>query len=428
MRKSVIRLVIILGVISIIGIISIQVYFFQLTFNNEERKLDQKIQVALWDVVEQIYELNNIKYVGKNPVHQYSSDYYVVNVNDFIDTDILEHYLVKTFEKQNIKLDFEYAIYDCQTDEMLYGKYVNLSDKKDKPSKITLPKHDEFVYYFGIFFPWRKQYILGNINSVYYLSGILIFVVLFLGYALIVIMQQRRFSELQKDIVNNLTHEFKTPLSSIVLSTEVLDDKNVIKEPDRIKNYSRIIKNQANTLLEHIEKVLGMSELENVGRLNKRNHNLHEFLCKLMDDIGWRVNDEKGEFSLDLKAKDDTICADEFHLTNLIVNLIDNSLKYCEKAPRILISTESNKKNIILRLKDNGIGIDKSYQKKIFKKFFRIPTGNIHNVKGFGLGLSYVKDVIKSHRWKCRINSELNYGTEFVLFIPLKDKDCEQHT
>ena len=248
---------------------------------------------------------------------------------------------------------------------------------------------------------------------------------MFLGYALIVIMQQRRFSELQKDIVNNLTHEFKTPLSSIVLSTEVLDDNDVIKEPDRIKNYSKIIKTQANYLLEHIEKVLGMSELENVGQLNKRNYNLHEFLCKLMDDIGWRVNDKNGQFSLDLKAKEYTICADEFHFTNLIVNLIDNSLKYCEKLPQILISTESDKKNIVLRFKDNGIGIDKSYHKKIFKKFFRIPTGNVHNVKGFGLGLSYVKNVIKGHRWKYRINSEPNKGTEFIIFIPFKDEDCE---
>ena len=425
MRKSAIRLVILLGVISIIGVIAIQVYFFQITFNNEERKLNQKIQVALWDVVEQIYELNNIEYTGVNPVYQYSPDYFVVNVNDFIDTDVLEHYLVRTFKKQNIKLDFEYAIYDCQTDEMLYGKYINLCDRKDKPSNVALPKHEDFVYYFGIYFPWRQQYLLGNIDSVYYLSGILIFVILFLAYALIVILQQRRFSELQKDVVNNLTHEFKTPLSSIVLSTEVLSEDDIIKEPDRIKNYSRIIKTQANLLLEQIEKVLGMSEIEDAGRLKRVNNNLHEFLFKLKDDVAWRVNDKKGNLLLDLKAKEYTICFDEFHFTNLIVNIIDNSLKYCEKLPQILISTESDKKNIILQFKDNGIGIDKSYHKKIFKKFFRIPTGNVHNVKGFGLGLTYVKRVIKGHRWKCQIISEPNKGTEFVIYIPFKNKNCE---
>ena len=201
MRKPAIRLVILLGIISIIGVIGIQVYFFHVTFNNEERKLNQKIQVALWEVVEEIYELNHIEYVGDNPVFQFSQDYYIVNVNDFIDSDILEHFLIKTFEKQNIILDFEYAIYDCRTDEMLYGKYVNLSEAQEKPSKITLSKHEEFVYYFGIYFPGRKQYLYGNISSIYYLSGILIFVILFLGYALIVILQQKRFSELQKDVV-----------------------------------------------------------------------------------------------------------------------------------------------------------------------------------------------------------------------------------
>lgn len=425
MRNPAVRFIVFLGSISIVGIIALQVYFFQITFNNEDRKLNQKIQVALWDVVEQIYELNQIKYVGINPVSQISPDYFVVNVNDFINADVLEHYLIRTFEKQNINLDFEYAIYDCQSDEMLYGKYINLSKKEDKPSRIELPKHDEFIYYFGIYFPSRKQYILGNINSIYILSGILIFVVLFLAYALIVILQQRRFSELQKDVVNNLTHEFKTPLSSIVLSADVLREKDIVNEPDRIDRYSHIIKEQANSLLDHIEKVLGMSELEKNGQLNKKTIHLHVLLHKIMDDILWKFNHKQGRFSLDFKAPKDLVCIDEFHFTNLFLNLIDNALKYCDLAPEIVVSTHSDKKNIYVQIKDNGIGILKKYKKKIFKKFYRIPTGNVHNVKGFGLGLSYVKDIIKGHGWKFILKSEINVGTEFTLIIPLKDKDCE---
>lgn len=425
MRKPAIKVVVFLGLISIIGIIALQVYFFQITFNNEDRKLNQKIQVALWDVVEQIYEINNIKYVGKNPVYQSSPDYFVVNVNDFIDPDILEHYLLKTFEKQNIKLDFEYGIYDCQSDKMLYGKYINLSKKENKPSKIELQKNDEFVYYFGIYFPWRKHYILSNINSIYILSGILIFVVLFLAYSLIVILQQKRFSELQKDVVNNLTHEFKTPLSSIILSTDVLNEKNITKEPERIKTYSQIIKKQAEYLLGHIEKVLGINELENIDSLTKKNINLHEFLCSMMDNLAWRVNEKQGHFSLDLKAKDYNICVDEFHFTNLIINLVDNALKYCDKKPEVTVSTKSDKKNLFLQIEDNGIGIDKKYHKKIFQKFYRIPTGNVHNVKGFGIGLSYVKDIIKRHQWKFKLKSEINQSTEFTITIPLSDVDCE---
>ena len=426
MRKPAIRLVILLGVISIIGVIAIQVYFFQISFNNEERKLNQKIQLALWDVVEQIYELNNIRYRGKNPVYQYSQDYFVVNVNDFIDPEILEHYLVKTFEKQNLRLDFEYAIYDCQYDEMQYGKYINLSEKKEKTSKIGLPKHDDFVYYFGVYFPWRKQYILGNIHSVYYLSGFLIFVLLFLAYALIVILQQKRFSELQKDVVNNLTHEFKTPLSSIILSAEVLDDNNIVAEPERIKKYSLIIKNQANLLLTHIEKVLGMSVIENAGRLDKEYVNLHEHIESLVSEISSRTQNQNAQIIYHLNAPEDKICADKFHLNNLLFNLIDNALKYCMQNPVVKISTNSDVRNITLIIKDNGIGIDKKYHKKIFKKFFRIPTGDVHNVKGFGIGLSYVKDIIKQHKWKLEIDSDINKGTLFAITIPLNDKDCER--
>jgi len=425
MRKPAIRLVIFLGVVSIIGIIALQVYFFQITFNNEERKLDQKIQVALWDVVEQIYELNEINYVGSNPVVQKSSDYFVVNVNDFIDADVLEYYLVKTFEEQNIKLDFEYGIYDCRTDKMLYGKYINLGQGQSSQQQIELSKHEEFVYYFGIYFPWRKQYILGNMDSIYILSGILIFVVLFLGYALVVILQQKRFSELQKDIVNNLTHEFKTPLSSIVLSTEVLKEKEIIQEPARLKTYSTIVKKQAEALLEHIEKVLGMSELESIGRLNKKNINLHEYLANIIDSSTWRSLEKKGEIAIELNANNYTICADEFHLNNLVINLIDNAFKYSDQDPKIIVSTNSDHKFIFLRIKDNGIGIDKKYQKRVFKKFFRIPTGDVHNVKGFGLGLSYVADIIKRHKWKLKLSSSPPKGSEFLITIPLKDPDCE---
>ena len=425
MRKTAIRIVIFLGVISIIGIIALQVYFFQITFNNEERKLDQKIRIALWDVVEQIYELNEINYVGDNPVSQESSDYFIVNVNDFIDADVLEHYLVKTFEKQNVKLDFEYGIYDCQSDEMVYGKYINLGQKENKPTRIELSKHDEFIYYFGIHFPWRNQYILGNIGSIYILSGILIFVVLFLGYALMVIMQQKRFSDLQKDVVNNLTHEFKTPLSSIVLSSDVLNENEIIQEPDRIKTYTGIIKTQANALLKHIEKILGMSELENMGGLNKKNINLHELLVNVIDNATWRPNSTNGNIIIELKAKSYIICADEFHFTNLIINLIDNALKYSGVNPKVEISTKSDEKYLCLKIKDNGPGIEKKYHKKIFKKFFRIPTGNVHNVKGFGLGLSYISSIVKSHKWKLKFSSELNLGSEFLIIIPLIDPDCE---
>jgi len=257
MKRSTIRFLILAGIITIVGTVVIQVYFLQVTFNYEQRKLDQKIQVALWDVVNKLYEFNNAQQIGFNPVYQYSSDYYIVNVNDFIDATILEHYLIKTFEQQNIQLSFEYAIYDCQTDKMVYGNHINLGEKLSNPLKIEMPKHNEFVYYFGIYFPNRKKAVFGNFGLTYVISGVLILVTMFFGYALIIILKQRRFSELQNDVVNNLTHEFKTPLSSIILSSEVLNDDNIVNEPFRIKRYSQIIKEQANYLLQQWKNYWG---------------------------------------------------------------------------------------------------------------------------------------------------------------------------
>ncbi|OFX85679.1 MAG: hypothetical protein A2W99_06140 [Bacteroidetes bacterium GWF2_33_16] len=424
MKRLVIRLFVLFGIISITGIIALQVYFFQVTFSTEQRKLNQKIQVALWDVVNKIYEFNKIKHVGLNPVYQYSPDYYVVNVNDFIDARILEHYLIKTFEQHNIKLNFEYAIYDCQTDDMVYGNHINMGQKQHNTSTVEMPKYDEFIYYFGIYFPKRKQSITGNIRIIYTLSGILILVTLFFGYALIVILKHRRLTEIQNTVVNNLTHEFKTPLSSILLSTDVLSTDDIINEPQRIKNYVQIIRSQSQNLLSQIERILGMGELENIHRLNLKEINVPEFLYSFKNDIDAKVKTKSGEFYLEIKT-DKSICADRFHFTNLIYNLIDNSIKYSVEPPRILMSTTSDHNYLFLSIKDNGIGIDKKYHKKIYKKFFRIPTGNIHNVKGFGLGLHYVYSIVKNHHWKIKLESKINEGTTFIIRIPLKKGNCD---
>ena len=425
MKQSVFRLFVLFGIISITGIIALQVYFFQITFSTEQRKFNQKIQVALWDVVNKIYEFNNIKHIGTNPVYQYSQDYYVVNVNDFIDAQILEHFLVNTFEQQNIRLNFEYAIYDCQTDKMVYGNHINMGQKERNPVKIEMPKYDEFIYYFGIYFPERKQSISGNISITYFLSALLILVTLFFGYALIIVLKHRRLTEIQNTVVNNLTHEFKTPLSSIILSTEVLNNAEIIKEPDRLRNYTQIIRTQSQNLLSQVERILGMGELENTQKLNLSILNLHNFLLSLRSELNEKVKGKEGLVAFNLSAAKFMICADAFHLSNLVYNIFDNSIKYSQKPPQILINTTSEEKLLFLRFTDNGIGIDKKYHKKVFKKFFRIPTGNIHNVKGFGLGLHYVYSIIKKHHWKIKLESTPDMGSTFIIRIPLKHGKCD---
>ncbi len=425
MKRNAIRLTIILGIISITGIIVIQVYLLQKNFSIRERQLNQSIQIALRNVAEILSEYNNTTLPYENVVYQYSSNYYLVNVNDIIDAELLEHYLKKELKRINLNLDFEYGIYDCHTDRMVYGNYVQLTDKPARKSNKPLPKYDEYIYYFGVYFPGRQKYILSDFVILYILMAILLVVILFFGYSQFVIMRQKQLSEIQKDFIDNLTHEFKTPITSLKLSAEVLSDKDVIKEPARISKYVGIINEQSQKLLEQVDNILQMTNADiRKFSLKKQKINLHELIKRITDSFDLRLKNIKGQIHLNLNARNPLIDADENRLTSLLYNLIDNSLKYTLKEPQIIISTITVNNKIELCISDNGPGISKEYHKKIFKKFYRIPTGNIYNVKGFGLGLSYVKKIVSVHKWKIKVESRPGEGSKFKVIMPsLKDHE-----
>ncbi|MBN2350494.1 MAG: HAMP domain-containing histidine kinase [Bacteroidales bacterium] len=421
MRQKSIRLTIILGIVSIIGIIGIEIYLLQQNFNIRERQLNQSIHIALSNVAEILADYNNSTLPYGKVVYQYSPDYYVVNVNEIISTEILEHYLKKELSKRNINLDFEYGIYDCHTNRMVYGNYVKMVPGKNPPVHSNpLPTYDEYTYYFGVYFPDRKPYLLQNMGIWYLLTCMVIVVIIFFGYTQMVILKQRRLSETQKDFIDNLTHEFKTPLSSLKLTAEVLSDTNIVHEPERIITYSKILNDQSQLLIDHVDRVLKMTRLETHRlKLNLNKVDLHTILAEVTDGFTPRIKQHKGTLKLVLGAKRSSVLADETFLKNVLFNLLDNALKYTTNIPAIEVSTVNFKQTILLTLKDNGIGIPRKFQKKIFNRFYRVPTGNIHNVKGFGLGLSYVKKIVKIHKWKISIKSEVNAGTAVSIKIPL---------
>jgi two-component system phosphate regulon sensor histidine kinase PhoR len=421
MKRNTIRLTIITGIISIIGIIVVQVYLLQKNFSLKERQLNQSIQIALRNVAEILSEYNNSVLPYENVVYQYSSNYYLVNVNDIINAELLEHYLIKELNRINLNLDFEYGIYDCHTDKMVYGNYVQMSDNNHvKKTSKNLPKYDEYIYYFGVYFPDRQKYVLSDFVIWYILTAILLIVIIFFGYTQFVILRQKQLSEIQKDFIDNLTHEFKTPITSLKLSAEVLTDKEIINEPARIRKYVSIINEQSQKLLEQVDNILQMTNTD-VRKLilNKKETNLHEVIQRVADSFNLSLKNKKGQILLNLNAKNPMINADENHLTNVLYNLIDNSLKYTVNDPQINVLTNNVNNRILLYIIDNGIGIPKEYCNKVFKKFYRIPTGNICNVKGFGLGLSYVKRIVSAHKWKIKIESNEGGGCRFIISIPV---------
>ncbi|GAB4480744.1 MAG: HAMP domain-containing sensor histidine kinase [Thermoflexibacter sp.] len=428
MTHNTFRLIIILAVISIGGIVITQVYWVRKAFDLKEKQFNQAVHITLQDVAEKISAYNKTSLPSANVVTQVSSDYYIVHINDVIDANLLEHYLKTEFTKHQIEADFEYGIYDCNTDKMVYGNYLTTTNKiLDEKLKTELPKWDKFTYYFGVRFPNKTTYLASEMEIWIFSSFILLVVVIFFGYTLFAIFKQKRLAEIQKDFINNMTHEFKTPIATISISADVLSNPNIVQSPERLSNYVSIIKNENNRLKSQVERVLQLAKLEKKElELKKEKIDLHEFIKDTTTSFALKIKEGKidnkiGELVYDLQATHYQIQADKVHLTNLLYNLLDNGVKYCDKAPHIEIVTKNKANKLLLSVKDNGIGVDKKYQKRIFEKFFRVPTGNLHDVKGFGLGLNYVKSVVQAHKWKMSLESSLGQGSKFTIEIPTLD-------
>jgi two-component system phosphate regulon sensor histidine kinase PhoR len=268
-------------------------------------------------------------------------------------------------------------------------------------------------------FPNREAQILNQMGIWTFSSVVLLLVIVFFAYTLFVILKQKRLSEIQKDFINNMTHEFKTPIATIAVSAEVLKSPDIVHQPERLFNYTTIIENENKRLKQHVERVLQMAKLDKEDfDLKKETINLHEVIQEVVEGMRISLQEKQGTLMLELNASKPEIQADRHHLTNVIYNLVDNAIKYCSNQPAIAIKTMSEGKGIVLEVQDNGIGIGSENQKRIFQKFYRVPTGNVHDVKGFGLGLHYVKQMVEAHRGKITLMSEIGKGCRFQVHLP----------
>ena len=420
MKSSTIRLIVVLATLCIVGITITQVYWVKRAFDLKESEFERQVNTALMNVSQQIFSMNNTPAPSVNPVKQLSTNYFVVMVNSEIDASLLEFLLRTEFEKRNVKADFEYGIYDCTHEKMVYGNYVSMFDTKTKAQPIkNLPSWANQGYYFGVQFPNREAQILNQMGIWTFSSIVLLLVIVFFAYTLFVILKQKRLSEIQKDFINNMTHEFKTPIATIAVSAEVLKNPDILQQPERLLNYSTIIENENKRLKKHVERVLQMARLdkEDIG-LKKESVSLHEVIEEVVAGMRLTLQEKQGKVELKLEADQPMISADRHHLMNVIYNLVDNAIKYCKECPQIIIRTKQDGRGITLEIQDNGIGVGEEHHKRIFQKFFRVPTGNVHDVKGFGLGLNYVKQIVEAHRGRITLESVVGNGSTFKVFIP----------
>lgn len=428
MSNKSLRIIFILAVLCTVLVIVTQFFWLKKAVEQENSIFKSSVTIALKNVAVQLLNMNKNNSSVDSIVTRVEDKYYTVQVNDKIDTTVLKHLIRRELLAQQIKTDFKVSVFDCESSNMIYSEYVS-DTKADENSDIPMPK--EYLKnikgnnYFGVYFPSLKSYLTKEMFSWIISSLVLVLFLFILAYAIFIIFRQKRLSEIQKDFVNNMTHEFKTPLATIKISSEVLKNPNIVNNPERLLNYATIINNETIHLTHQVERVLQMAKSgKDIIQLNKENVEvkplLHETIEKTYKPL---VRSRGGDIQIECANDNLYVYADKLHLKNVISNILDNAIKYCTKKPVITLSARETEDSIVIAIKDNGIGISKENLKNIFNKFYRIPTGNLHDVKGFGLGLNYVKLICKSHGGNIKVNSELDKGSEFCIFIPKKIKN-----
>lgn len=408
-----------LGVVLLIGLSITQIYWVGHAYNAQEQNLDLEIKFSLTSVAQQILEHRNDSSVLIDPVKQVSANYFTVATNDTLHPYYLESLLAAEFKKREIDLDFEFSIYDCFTDSVVFKGFHTEILGAEEP-ELPQINWDQDGHYFGVFFPGKTENIWTRLKFWVLSSGIVLLVVIFFAYAIWVILKQKRLSEVKTDFINNMTHELKTPISTIGLSSEVLLRPGIEDNPERLRNYAKIIFNENNRLKSQVEKVLQIAALDKERvHLSKKKVDVHSIINELVQSITLSLEGE-AILEKDLSATNPEINADEVHITNILYNLIDNALKYSRDERKVSVSTRHERKGICISIEDNGIGISKDDRKLIFDKFYRVPTGNLHDVKGFGLGLHYVKLMVNAHGGRITLTSEPGNGTRFDIYLPQK--------
>ncbi|MGC1631950.1 MAG: HAMP domain-containing sensor histidine kinase [Gelidibacter sp.] len=333
----------------------------------------------------------------------------------------ISSYLSKQFKENGIDIDFEFAIYDKDLATKVQSNNFELDPVTTMGVPMFLDNNNESNFILYVDFPERKKFLWSSILTMTVLS-IVFTLIIILAYtnAIYQIIKQRQISQIKTDFINNMTHEFKTPIATISLALDAMKNPKMIDDKEKTARYLKMIKDENKRMHAQVENVLRISKLErNELNISKDRLKLHDLIEDAVSHVELIVEDRKGYVKCHLNAEKSSVLANGTHFTNVLVNILDNAIKYSDDAPRIDVTTENVGNNIILKIADHGNGMTKQVQKRVFEKFYREHTGNVHNVKGHGLGLAYVKQMVEDHQGHISGESEKGKGSTFIIKLPL---------
>jgi len=474
MSKRAIWTIIIIMTLGLFGVGMIQLFWIQKSVTLDEKNFNDKVRIALNNVKERLkidaesryYESKELLTPGSNigkiitkdikvsDLRQNNSirdldykSYYFSGENllESIDIKNLDIYLKKELLIQGIDLNYEYGVYSIQEKAYIIenGSYSAVIGDTTKSSNVAAmnPLYKaEFVIplfadaitdpgHINLFFPTKKRFIWSSVMPI--LISSIIFTALILicfSYTVYVILRQKKVSEMKTDFINNMTHEFKTPIATISLASDSILSPSILSNTDKVKRFIGIIKQENSRMLSQVEKVLQMAQIEKEdATLKYMSVDINDLVSDAVINAELKVQAKGGHISMNLEADPSVISCDPTHISNIINNLLDNAEKYTPENPQILITTKTVKDGIDIAIHDNGIGMSRESLKHIFEKFYRVHTGNLHNVKGFGLGLSYVKAIVEAHEGRVSVKSEFGKGSTFSFFLPTRSTNAKRN-
>ncbi|MDG2235352.1 MAG: HAMP domain-containing sensor histidine kinase [Flavobacteriaceae bacterium] len=377
--------------------------------NNIATSIEKISTIRRMNIANQRIRSTFKNYIANTPIHKR------LNVNE------LDYVLKREFDAKMIVTPYEFGIYDNGLATKI--KSNNYSEKQ-KGYRYSIPifQDDDSIrnYELLISFPEKDQYVFSSILTIGGLTLFLtLFIVLVSSSALYQIIQQKKISEIKTDFINNMSHEFKTPIATINLALDAISNPKIIETPTKVFKYVKMIREENSRMLSQVENVLRISQLERSNQpIQKTIVDTHKIIVDAVSHIQLILKDKSGDLKMHLNAEQTLISGNKSHLTNVVVNLLDNAVKYCDQIPKVMVDTFNEDNSFIIKIKDNGIGMTSVEQKRIFDKFFRAASGDIHNVKGHGLGLAYVKKIIDIHKGEIKLKSKKDFGTIFTIRIP----------
>jgi two-component system, OmpR family, phosphate regulon sensor histidine kinase PhoR len=417
MRGKLHRLAIITGIMAVGFLISIQIYWFTKAYRAEEIQFTEKVNLALRAVADQILKANNNHTSRIGVVARTENNRFYVPVGDNIDYPLLDSLVRREFFKHSIDEPFSLTLYHG-TDSLVLGSlYGTGAASPEDPTCLKRPQAKGDMN-FAVTFTDRPSHIIAAMDIWIFTAGIFAVMVLVFAFVMIDLGRQKRLAIAKNDFLSNMTHELQTPITNISMASEVLL-KNPAITGEKKSRYMEIIFEENQRLKHQVERVLETTAMD-MGeiRLEKQKVDMNRVIRQVVENFRLRIEQKLGQISSELRAKDPYVHGDPLHLANVLYNLLDNAEKYSPESPDIRICCENTDRSIVVSIEDKGIGISPQAQRSIFDKFYRVSKGNLHNVKGFGLGLTYVKKIVEAHSGFVTVTSQPDSGSRFVVTFP----------